>query len=149
MVKVKIIYGTGGGNTEITCERVKEIIETGENFVVDLIRAKTAVPEDMLGADLLILASPTYGHGLLENFMAKYIGAAKGIDLKQTKAAVIGLGNSLYDDDYFIESEKILYNFLENHNANIVVDSLKIAKSPLPYLKNIVEEWSDTLLSKI
>lgn len=137
---IKIIFGTGGGNTEITCQKIKETFEE-LGHKVDLLRAKTSAPSDMLGSDLLVLASPTYGHGLLEEYMAKFIGAADKSDLSGVKAVVVGLGSPVYDLDYFIESEKILAEFLVERNAEIVHEPLKISKCPLPYLKNIVPEW--------
>lgn len=148
MTYIKIVYGTGGGNTEIVCEKVKSLFEEA-GHKCDLVRSKTAGPEDMLGADLLILASPTYGHGLLEGYMDRLINKAKDLDLAGQKCAVIGLGSGLYDMDYIIESEKILTEFVLNHNGVIISNSLLISKNPLPFLKNIVPEWVNSLIKTI
>lgn len=148
MAKIKIVYGTGGGNTEIVCERAKETFEE-QNHTVELIRAKTAKPQDMLGADLLVLASPTYGHGILETFMSKLIAKSGDLDLKGQKAVIIGLGDATYDIDYFIESEKILRAYLNEHEADIIHNPLMVSRSPIPYLNTYVPRWAEEVSQKI
>lgn len=151
MAYIKIVYGTCGGNTEITCEKVKILFEE-YGHKVDLYRAKTAIPTDVLGSDLLILASPTYGHGLLENYMDKFIancGKTLIKELSGQSAAVIGLGNSLYDQDYFLESAKILSDFLVSKGANLVLEPLLISKSPIPFFKKVVPEWVNKINDKL
>ena len=147
MAYIKIVYGTGGGNTEIVCEKIQQVLVEG-GHKAELIRAKTAGPADMKGADLLILASPTYGHGLLEGYMDLLIRNAEkdiSFNLKGQKCALIGLGSVLYDIDYFIESEKILKEFVLKKEGEIVTDSLLIGKNPLPFLKNIVPKWVESV----
>lgn len=148
MTQIKIIYGTGGGNTEIVCERCKEKFEE-HGHTVELVRAKTAKPEDMLGNELLILACPTYGHGILETFMGKLIAKCKDIELKNQKAVIIGLGDATYDIDYFIESEKILRAFLEEKEAEIINNPLMVSRSPIPYLDTYIPRWVDQVCEKL
>jgi flavodoxin len=148
MTKIKIVYGTGGGNTEIVCERAKEKFEE-HSHSVELIRAKTAKPEDMLGAELLILACPTYGHGILETFMGKLVAKSKDIDLKGQQSVIIGLGDATYDIDYFIESEKILRAFLQEHEAEIICNPLMVSRSPIPYLDTYIPRWVDQVCEKL
>ena len=148
MPRIKIIYGTGGGNTELVCERATEVFKE-EGHTVTLVQAKTATPADMGGADLLILASPTYGHGLLEKYIGNLIAASGGVDLKGQKCAVVGLGNAMYDDDYFLEAGKILKKFIEDHGGTLVYEVLFVAKSPIPYLAEKVPEWARAVSSKL
>ncbi len=142
MIKTKIIFGSGGGNTTLVCEKVASVLEKN-GIEVELKNVKLATSED-LDCEFLILASPTYGHGLLENYMAKFIYKASlsKVNLKNTKAAVIGLGDDKYDADYFIESAKILEQFLKEHEATSLLPALKIAYSPLPKLENEIEKWA-------
>lgn len=148
MTKIKIVYGTGGGNTEIVCERVKEKFEQ-QDHTVELVRAKTAKPEDMLGAELLILACPTYGHGVLETYMGKLIAKSKDIELKNQKSVIIGLGDATYDIDYFIEAEKILRAFLKEKEAEIIHNPLMVSRSPIPYLNTYIPRWVDQVCEKL
>jgi flavodoxin len=146
MQKVRIIYGSSGGNTEFSCERVaQKLTELG--FFVELVQAKRASKADFaLSPDLklLILASPTYGHGLLEQYMEILLGSCQDLDLTGQKAAIIGLGDIKYDADYFIESAKLLKEFLVKTGADVVGFPLMIAKSPFIHTAAI-DKWAVAL----
>ncbi len=148
MSAIQIIYGTTGGNTQLVCQKLQEEFEK-LNFKVTLLRAELAKPADLLSGDILILASPTYGHGLLEPHFAKFLPMAEELDLQNKKCAVVALGDPKYDLDYFLESEKILTNFLQSHGGNIVVEPLKIAKSPLLSLEKYVQRWVEKLANEL
>jgi flavodoxin len=98
---------------------------------------------------VLILASPTYGHGILEVSWEAFMPQIENLDLKGLPCAVIGLGDPKYDLDYFLESEKKLTAYLKNHNGNIIIQPLKIAKSPLPYFDKAIQKWSEKLHEEI
>lgn len=151
MASILIVYGTGGGNTEIVCQKVVQTLSEFSDSEVKLVKAKIVNIEDIVASDILILASPTYGHGQLERYMEKLVNKClkADIDLDGKKAAVIGLGNALYDSDYFLESSKILINFLIESGAEVVVEPLLVSKSPIPFLKDVVPEWTKSFLSKI
>ncbi len=142
MAQIHIVYGSVSGNTELVVEKVAEILSGAHD--VELLRAKIADPEK-LRADLLIFASPTYGHGQLENYMAALLEKIPPLTLKGQKTAVIGLGDPKYDSDYLIESAKILIEFLKKQEAEIVGLPLMIAKNPLPQLEIRVKAWAETL----
>lgn len=148
MSTVKIIYGTGGGNTEIVCEKVKEIL-VDKGLQVEMLIAKLAQPEDLLGSDLLILASPTYGHGLLETYMEKLLKKSKDLDIKGQKCAIIGLGDATYDIDYFMEATAIIKKFLESKEADLIHLPLAISRSPIPHLEKYVPRWANEIYDKI
>jgi flavodoxin len=150
MAKIKIVYGSCGGNTEITCQEVQRNLQELGHEVI-LLKSKITKPADILDSDLLILASPTYGHGLLENFMDRFIATCnKEIQsLAGQKAVVIGLGNMIYDADYLLESAKILTEFLQKKEAVIIHEPLLLTKSPLPYIKKIIPNWVKELDSKL
>ena len=124
---IQIIFGSGGGNTEFLCDLLNEKLLKAGNKVV-LSKAKVTKFDDLLGAKLYILASPTYGHGLLEKYMDKFVRsfAKSHFDMKGSNFAVIGLGNKKYDDDYYIESANILEDFVRENGGNLVVDTLRV-----------------------
>ncbi len=140
---IKIIYGTCGGNTELVCEKVAEILNTKHS--AELLKAKLTKPKNLKNYDLLILASPTYGHGQLEQYFAKFFSELKEINLKNKKCAVIGLGDPKYDKDYHLESIKIIMDFLKQKEADIVCMPLRVSKNPLPFLNTHVEIWANKL----
>jgi len=144
MSDIQIIYGTTGGNTQIVCQKAQEELET-LGHKVSLLRCELAKAEDLQIGDVLILASPTYGHGVLEMHFAKFLSTADNIDLSGKKCAVIALGDPKYDLDYFLESEKILANFIETHGGVIATPPLKIAKSPLLSLEKHIQRWAEKL----
>lgn len=143
MAKVKIVYGSGGGNTELVCSKVSEILE--KKHKVEMLKSKITDPLSIKGFDLLIFASPTYGHGQLEQYFGKFIKKAKDMNLKGKKTAVIGLGDDKYDPDYFIESAKLLTNFFKEKEANIIISPLKVGRCAVPKLKGKVEKWAKEL----
>lgn len=144
MSKVKIIYGSCGGNTELVCEKVADVLkERGHQSM--LVRAKGARAEDISDCDLFIFASPTYGHGELEIYIEKFLGNMKDVNMEGLKTAVISLGDIKYEADYFLESAKTLTEFLQNKKANIIAEPLKIAKSPIPHLETLITKWAEKI----
>ena len=63
--------------------------------------------------------------------------------------AVIGLGDPKYDVDYNIEAAQILSDWFEAHGANQIIEPLKVNKSPLPQLNELVETWAKELGERI
>ncbi len=148
MSDIQIIYGTTGGNTQIVCQKLQEELEK-LNHKVSLLRCELAKAEDLLKGNCLILASPTYGHGLLEMHFAKFLPTAENINLENKKCAVVALGDSKYDLDYFMESEKILTIFIETHGGVVATPPLKIAKSPLLSFEKHIQRWAGKLDDEI
>ena len=144
MTKVNIVYGSGGGNTEIVCEKVAELLEK-KKHKVKLLRAKVTEPKEALNCDLLILGSPTYGHGLLEKYIEIFMRKLKAEDLKDHKCVALGLGDPKYDPDYHIEAARVIVLFLRENKANIIYRPLMISRSPFPYLKEFIPRWVDGL----
>ncbi len=145
MSHIKIIYGTTGGNTELVCQFVASLLAEHKHKVT-LERCELADPTKVGTCDFLIFASPTYGHGVLEMHFQNFLPEIESLDLQGKKCAVITLGDPKYDMDYFLESGKILTKFLETHGGVMAIDSLKIAKTPLPYLEKGVKKWVEKLL---
>lgn len=148
MAHIRIVYGTTGGNTQIVCQKVAaDLEERGHTVLVE--RCELTDPQKITDCDCLILASPTYGHGLLEMHFAKFLPQIEHMNLKKLPCAVIALGDPKYDLDYFLESEKKLTHYFQSHNGKILLDPLKIAKSPLPYLEKKVVKWVEKLDQKL
>jgi len=148
MGKVIIIFGTTGGNTELVCDKVLEIMQNAGHETT-MQHAENGSTKDIIGYDLCILASPTYGHGVLEDSMEKFLAELKKEDLKGKKFAVIGLGDSKYEINHMFESAIILTKALEEKEAELLIDSLRINKSPLPYLDTRVSQWAKDLSEKL
>lgn len=149
MVAIQIVYGSNGGNTKMVCEYVAAYL-TEQGHQVALDRAEHFDENQLSGHDLLILACSTYEHGALEDhFRYSFWPRIQDVDLKGQKAAVIGLGDSKYDTDYNIESGRILAQYVEEHNGQLVHENLMINRCPLPQLETEVAQWVKELNSKI
>lgn len=148
MSSVLIIYGTTGGNTEIVAEKVAEVL-CQKKHEVELKRVEQSKPADMLDCDLCILASPTYGHGVLEEHFIPFQKALKETQLKGQQCAVIGLGDPKYDAQYHIESAVILEDAIKASGGTLVCPALKISRSPVPFLSTRVQKWAEELSNLI
>lgn len=138
-MKTLIVYGSCGGNTKLVCDEVAAILGDCEVLPAKVASVERLEKRDF---DLLILASPTYGHGLLEDYMAAFVAKAGKVDLSGVKAVAIGLGDKKYDSDYHMEAADILTRFLRERGAEVVRHPLEINRSPLPYLENLVRDFA-------
>ena len=145
MANIKIVYGSGGGNTELVCEKVAEVLEK-RGHKVELLKAKLTEPAAIGQYDLLIFASPTYGHGQLEQYFEKFLEKMESVDLTGKPCSIIGLGDPKYDRDYHLESIKVIMDFLKRKNAKLVYMPLRVSKCPLPLLGGHVKRWAEKLV---
>jgi flavodoxin len=101
-------------------------------------------------ADAYIFACGTYGHGVLQEHMEKFlISYNKDFDFNNKPCSVVGLGDNKYDNEYNIESAYILSDFVTTHNGVMCIEALKINKSPLIHLHNRVESWLDVFTKSL
>ncbi len=148
MQRVLVTYGSVGGNTELVCEKVAAVL--GEHGIeVEMMKAEIGDPKKMEQFDFLILASPTYGHGQLEDFFERFLGKAKEVNLVGKKCAIVGLGDPKYDSDYLIESAKIIQKFCVEKEMQELGNPLRIVKSPVPHLETMVKNWAEELVKLI
>jgi flavodoxin len=145
MKKILICYASTGGNTHIVCTEVAVCLQQ-QDFLVDLVRVEQIELALFDAYEYVLFASPTYGHGLLELRMERFVyKKGKDLDLSGKKCAVIGLGDPKYDDDYNIESAILLTEFIEQRGGTILCDALKINENPVPQLVSLVRPWSAAL----
>jgi flavodoxin len=148
MASILLIYGSTGGNTEMVVENVADMLKSKKHKVT-LKRAELSKAADLLKADIIILASPTYGHGLLEGYMAKFAKGIRDLDLKGKPCAVIGLGDPKYEAQYHIESAAILEKTLSDAGGKILLPALRISRTPVMHLKGIIPHWTEQLIKLI
>ena len=142
MASILIIFGSTGGNTELVTDEVAEIL-SAQNHEVKVQRAELTKEEDLNDFENIIFASSTYGQGLLQEHMAKFIYPLK--TLKGKKCAAIGLGDSKYNIEYVVESAKLLEEQIKEKQGEILTTALKINKSPVPQLDAMVKDWAEKL----
>ncbi len=146
MSKIFIAYSSIGGNTELTVQKLVELIK--DRSEVTLKRVDIANAEDINNADCVVLASPTYGQGSLEVHFETYLKLIKSL-IKDKKFAVIGLGDSKYYPEYLTESGVILEEFIKQNGGHIVQPALRIGMPPIKFIDKLVPRWAENLLTKI
>lgn len=129
-------------------EKVAEMLKAKKHKVA-LQRAEMSNPKDLLKYDVCILASPTYGHGLLEGYMRKFVKGLKEIDLKGKPCAVIGTGDPKYEAQYHIESAATLEKILTDHGGKLLLPALRISRTPVMHLKGLIPNWTKQLITKL
>ncbi|PIZ72055.1 flavodoxin [Candidatus Peregrinibacteria bacterium CG_4_10_14_0_2_um_filter_43_11] len=143
-----IIYGTTSGNTEMVVDKIAEMAKKAGHHVVAK-RVESAKPEEMLEYDIAILASPTYGHGeLQEDFIPFWRGMGE-VDLKGKKCAVVGLGDPKYELHYHLESAPILEEAIQKSGGQILLPALKISGTPVRHLEGLIPNWTEKFINLI
>lgn len=144
MSSILIIFGSTGGNTELVTDKVAEILSTKHSVKVQ--RAEQTKESDLAKYKYIIFASSTYGQGLMQEHMMKFMYYLKS--LKGKKCAAIGLGDPKYNIEYVVESAKTLETEIKEKGGELLTTALRIVKSPVPHLNTSVKDWA-TKLSKL
>lgn len=147
MAKITIIYGSSGGNTELVCQKVAEILEKADH-TVSMKRVEKSTVQD-IGGDLTILAAPTYEHGVILHHWQPFLKTLKTVDLSKQRITVIGLGEPQYDDHYHIESANTLMSAIKASKGTLFCHPLRVSGAVLPQLTTRVKKWAEDLLTKL
>lgn len=147
MASVLIIFGSTGGNTELVTDDVASVLnEKGHKVTVE--RAEKFDPKKIKTFKMIIFAGSTYGQGLLQGHMKAFL-KKNDFDLKDKKCAVIGLGDNKYNTEYVIESANILKKEIEERNGKLIIEPLRINKTPVPHLNKKIKKWAEKLSKNI
>jgi len=148
MTSILFVYGTVGGNTQMAVESVAAFLEkSGRKTIIQ--RAEHSKPEELLNYDVVVLASPTYGHGLLESSIAKFVEGLAAIKLAGKPCAVMGLGDPKYEAQYHLESASLLEKAITDAGGKLLLTSLKISGTPVRHLKGWIANWAEQLLAAL
>lgn len=129
-------------------EAVAEQLRAAD-VTVTIQRAEKSQPEDLRLAEVVILASPTYGHGILERYMEAFVKKLKKMDFAGQEMAVVGVGEPKYELQYHIESANILEQLIQNQNGQLLLPSLRISGTPVRFLDTLIPHWSKMLIEKL
>lgn len=96
MKKVGVFYGSDGGTTQEVAQRVADKLGDCELFDVASCKA-----EDLSGFENLILATPTYGSGDLQDDWDSFLSGLSESAFAGKKIALLGLGDQdIYSDTF-------------------------------------------------
>jgi flavodoxin long chain len=115
MASVTLIYGTTLGSTGEVAELIAR--ELGEEDVRDVSSVK---PGDFLAADLLILGTPTWDDGDLQQDWVSFLPKLDGIDLTGRKVALFGLGNAFSFPGQFANGLRKLHQKVVERGAAVI-----------------------------
>jgi len=113
-MKIKIIYGSDTGNTEIVVEDVTKLLEDTEVLTVSDI-----TPEDW-NHDRFILGIPTWYDGELQSDWEEYLEEFKNIDFTGKTVAMLGLGDQLGYAEWFCDGIGILGKIVLENGGKLI-----------------------------
>nr|WP_314532368.1 flavodoxin [uncultured Fusobacterium sp.] len=114
MNTVGIFYGTTGGKTKEVVDIIAS--QLGDAQVFDVADGIDAI--EMF--DNIILASPTYGAGELQDDWASVIDELADVDFSDKVVAFVGVGDAAIFGANYVESMKHFYDAVEPKGATIV-----------------------------
>lgn len=146
MASVLIIYGSTGGNTQLVCEKVCQVL-TEKGHQVSVQRVEASALTDMNTPEVIIWGASTYGHGVLQDYFIPFLEAAtkENYDFKGKPCAVIGLGDPKYEEQYHLESAFILEKAAQAAHATLLTPSLLVSGPPVRHLNGLVQKWAEKL----
>ena len=104
MQKVGLFYGSDGGTTQEVAQRIAD--KLGDCEVFDVAKAKA---DDIIGFSNLILATPTYGSGDLQDDWDSFLsGLDEGVFAGKT-IALVGVGDQEVYSDTFCNGIAAIY----------------------------------------
>ena len=113
-MRIKLIYGSDTGNTELVTEDLVKLLGNVEvTTVADL------TPEDW-DYDNFILGIPTWYDGELQSDWEEYFDEFKTIDFTGKKVAIFGLGDQLGYEEWFCDGIGILAKEILKNGGTVI-----------------------------
>ena len=113
-MRIKLIYGSDTGNTELVTEDISKLLNEIEvTTVADL------TSEDW-DHDKFILGIPTWYDGELQSDWEDYFDTFKEIDFTDKTVAIFGLGDQLGYDEWFCDGIGILAEVILKNGGRVI-----------------------------
>ncbi|MFD1125088.1 flavodoxin domain-containing protein [Lentilactobacillus raoultii] len=148
-MKVKIIYTSLTGNTQEAVDVLTDALDE-KGAEVDVLDSEDGIEVDdfFTDADAYVLASYSDGdNGELPDGIVDFSDDLTDFDLSGKKVAVIGTGDSSYDE--FCGAVDILEKQVRDANATLIAPSLKIENAPDDDAIAELEQLAQTLTTKV
>lgn len=148
MASLHVIYASTSGHTEYVIDTVLAYLQKHAPIVAThKLRAELAKPDDLLGGDIVVLASSTWNTGSIEGQLNPHMHAylrerAASQDLGKKNVALIALGDERYH--FTAAAMGHLQEYVHAHNGRILEPTLTIMNEPYGQEKK-VEEWAAEL----
>jgi flavodoxin I len=116
MKSIGIFYGSSTGQTEMVAEKLQSLL--GETQA-DIFNVDSATKKDLENYPYLILGTPTWGVGEMQDDWEDFSEVIAKANLKGKKIALFGLGDQDTYPDSFADGVGVLYEKLKD-KATIV-----------------------------
>lgn len=116
MEKIGIFYGTNTGKTTAIAEEIEFNLRKDEHEVINVADGI----EKMAEFKNLILITPTYGVGEVQEDWAKVLPQMEEMDFTGKRVAVAGLGNQFAFGESFVGGMRVLYDVAVKNGAEII-----------------------------
>ena len=129
-----IVFASTSGHTEYVLDALIDSLKSiTPGWEIEETMAEKTQPQDLLGGDVLLLASATWNTGGSEGQLNPHMWAllhdkAKTLDLAGKPCACIGLGDHRYF--YTARAADHLRHYVEAHHGRLMVPTLKIIDEP-------------------
>ncbi|MEO1131338.1 MAG: flavodoxin FldA [Cyanobacteria bacterium J06639_1] len=118
MAKIGLFYGSTTGNTETAAEEIQK--QFGGEDVVKLHEVASVEASDFGEYDCLIIGSPTWNVGELQDDWDGYFEELDGIDFSGKKVAYFGTGDQVGYSDNFQDAMGILEEKISEQGGTTV-----------------------------
>ena len=113
-MRIKLIYGSDTGNTELVTEDISKLLD---NIEVTTVADLTSEDWDH---DKFILGIPTWYDGELQSDWEDYFEEFKTIDFTNKTIAIFGLGDQLGYDEWFCDGIGILAKVIIENGGKVI-----------------------------
>jgi flavodoxin I len=117
MPRIGIFYGSTTGNTQAAADLISQAFGAEAAAPEGIFGI---IPEDLIGFDLLILGSSTWGYGDLQDDWEAVLPKLDQIDLTGRKVALFGLGDQDGYPDTFVDALGIIAEKVRERGGEIV-----------------------------
>ena len=115
-MKTGIFYGTTTGATAEVADKIAKALDVDKE---DIHNVAGTAPSVVGNYELIIMGSPTYGLGELQEDWYDFLEGIEAMDLKGKKVAVFGLGDEQMTDT-FCNAIGIIYNKVKKTGATMI-----------------------------
>jgi flavodoxin I len=146
---LRIVFASTSGHTAYVVDAlIDSLKKTAPGWEIEETIAEKAQPQDLLGGDILLLASATWNTGGIEGQLNPHMWVllqdkAKTLDLAGKPCACIGLGDHRYF--YTARAADHLQHYVQAHHGRLIVPALKIIDEPYGKEEEVLI-WSKQLV---
>jgi flavodoxin I len=113
-MRIKLIYGSDTGNTELVTEDIVKLLDN-----IEVTTVGDLTPEDW-DYDKFILGIPTWYDGDLQSDWEEYFEEFKTIDFTDKTVAIFGLGDQLGYEEWFCDGVGILAEVILKNGGRVI-----------------------------